>query len=144
MKEETTYTLWNRATDQYKDFSEGAAIEICQSADTHAGPWGEWVNVPDTQESFVSFELSQHGYDPDPSEEQKFREVGKWWNDKSINLVEKDGSVYALNGWNGESYTDSWKCSGKHNMDASTETYNVKPIYKQVGEEFELVDYEIK
>ena len=30
------------------------------------------------------------------------KEVGYWWNDKSIELVEIDGEVYALYGWNGE------------------------------------------
>jgi len=75
--------------------------------------------------------------------EKNFKEVGKWWNSQEIDLIEKDGAVYALNGWNGESYTESWKCSGEHNMDA-TGSYDIRPVYNQLGEdEFEVVDYEI-
>lgn len=93
---ETTYTLWDRTTDQHRGFSEGAALEICQSADTHTGPWGywghnvdlvlisetgdddpvieairhrgEWVTIPADQGAHIDHELSQHGYDPDPAE----------------------------------------------------------------------------
>lgn len=41
--------------------------------------------------------------------ENNFKEVGAWWNDSNIDLVEIDGTVYALNGWNGEEFTDCWK-----------------------------------
>lgn len=64
-----------------------------------------------------------------------FKQVGTWWNDHSIELVElADGEVYALNGWNGEEYTGCWKCSGEYNMDASTEEYILRPIYDTTTE----------
>lgn len=73
-----------------------------------------------------------------------FKTVGRWWNDKSIELVEIDGEVYALYGWNGEEFTKSWKCTGDYYMDASKEEYTVKPIYEEVDEdEFEIIDYEV-
>lgn len=74
----------------------------------------------------------------------KFKKVGTWWNDKDIELVEINDTVYALHGWNGEEYTSCWKCSGKYLMDASKEVYCVRPIYKNIGDDFfELVRYEI-
>lgn len=64
---------------------------------------------------------------------------GRWWNGDQ-ELIEKNGEVYALNGWNGESYTDSWKCVGEHHMEASQESYTITPIYDEIGD---AVDYEI-
>ena len=69
-----------------------------------------------------------------------FKHAGYWWNDKSIELVEIDGEVYALNGWNGEAYLSAWKCTGEHFMDASEEEYRITPIY---NDELELVGYEV-
>ena len=45
-----------------------------------------------------------------------FKDAGNWWNDSSIQQIEKDGSVYALHGWNGEVYEECWKCTGKHKL----------------------------
>ena len=73
-----------------------------------------------------------------------FKEVGTWWNDSSIHLIEKDGNVYALAGWNGESYYNSWKVI-EDGLTASEEEYIITPIYKQLGEDdFEVIDYEIR
>ena len=70
--------------------------------------------------------------------------AGYWWNDKSIELVEIDGEVYALYGWNGEEYGNCWKCTGEFLMDASEEEYTLKPIYEEVAEgEWEIVNYEV-
>lgn len=70
--------------------------------------------------------------------------VGRWWNDKSIELVEIDGEVYALYGWNGEVYGNCWKCTGEFLTDASKEEYTLKPVYKEVAEdEREIVNYEV-
>ena len=74
-----------------------------------------------------------------------FKTVGAWWNDKSIELVEIDGEVYALNGWNGEQFNNCWKCTGEHYMDASEEEYVIIPDYEEVSEdEFEIVGYEVR
>lgn len=75
---------------------------------------------------------------------KNFKEVGRWWNDSSIELIEKDGAIYALAGWNGEKYYNCWKCTGEFNMDTSEEEYIITPVYNQVNDnEFEIVDYEI-
>ena len=72
------------------------------------------------------------------------KEAGYWWNDKSIELVEIDGSVYALYGWNGEEYGNCWKCTGEFLTEASKEEYTLKPVYKDVAEdEWEIVNYEV-
>lgn len=72
------------------------------------------------------------------------KEAGYWWNDKSIELVEIDREVYALNGWNGEEYGNCWKCTGEFLTEASKEEYTLKPVYKEVDEdEWEIVNYEV-
>lgn len=74
-----------------------------------------------------------------------FKNVGTWWNNRDIDLVEIEGAVYALHGWNGETYLHSWKCSGEFNTDASEEEYAITPIFKQIEEdEFEVVGYEVR
>lgn len=70
---------------------------------------------------------------------KNFKEAGKWWNGGQ-DQIEKDGKIYALYGWNGESYTDSWEVIDRTE---AGERFDIKPIYEQVGAEFEIVDYEI-
>ena len=73
-----------------------------------------------------------------------FKNVGNWWNDRGIELVEIDGTVYALNGWNGEKYLECWKCTGEFNNEASEEKYHITPISEEIAEdEFEIVGYEV-
>ena len=75
---------------------------------------------------------------------EKFEVVGKWWNDKNIELVKIDNEVYALNNWNGESYLNCWKCSGKYFTEASKEEYIIIPKYEEIEEEnFQLIGYEV-
>lgn len=76
-----------------------------------------------------------------------YKSIGRWWNDSNIELVEIENEVYALAGWNGESYNNSWKCSGACYTEASKEKYNITPVYKLVykdldGEgEYIIIDY---
>lgn len=75
---------------------------------------------------------------------KNFKEVGTWWSNKNISLVEIDNTTYALHGWNGEVYLDCWACTGEFNMDDSEEEYHIAPLYKEVaGDEYEIVGYEI-
>jgi hypothetical protein len=60
---------------------------------------------------------------------KNYEKVGKWWSDKNIELVRIDGVVYALIGWNGESYNNCWICRGISLIAASVEEYDIKPIY---------------
>lgn len=78
---------------------------------------------------------------------KNFKTVGTWWNDKSIELVDIEGDVYALNGWNGEKYMNAWKCTGEDYMDASEEEYVITPVYNDKEDEFgvyEIVGYEVE
>jgi len=78
---------------------------------------------------------------------KNFKNVGNWWNDKSIELVDIEGDVYALNGWNGEKYMNAWKCTGEDYMDASEEEYIISPVYSDKEDEFgvyEIVGYEVE
>jgi|GEM_PF-1989084 len=43
-----------------------------------------------------------------PDSSPFFRVVGKWWEDKTVEIIEKDGIYYGLKGWNGESFADSF------------------------------------
>lgn len=70
--------------------------------------------------------------------------VGTWWNDANIDLVEIDGCVYALYGWNGEKFTSCWKCTGEFHTEASGEEYSIRPVHKEVSkDEWEIVGYEV-
>jgi DNA-binding Xre family transcriptional regulator len=78
---------------------------------------------------------------------KNFKNVGSWWNDKSIELVDIEGTVYALNGWNGEKYMNAWKCTGEDYMDASEEEYIITPVYSDEENEhgvYEIVGYEVE
>lgn len=67
--------------------------------------------------------------------------IGTWWNDRNIDLVEVEGRIYALSGWNGECYLKCWECTGEYNMDASKEEYILSPIY---GESDNIINYEVQ
>jgi hypothetical protein len=74
-----------------------------------------------------------------------FKEIGHWpyWPD--IPMVEIDGEVYALNGWNGEKYLHCWRCTGQCYMYPSEEEYEIMPICEEISEdEWEVVDYDVR
>lgn len=74
-----------------------------------------------------------------------FKNVGNWWANREIELVEIEGTVYGLNGWNGEKYTESFKVTDEDHTEASEEEYSITPQYKEVGEdEYELTGYEVQ
>lgn len=73
-----------------------------------------------------------------------FKSVGCWWSNKEIELVEIDGKVYALDGWNGESYLNAWECTGEGYTDASEQQYTITPVTNEADDgEYETVDYEV-
>lgn len=69
------------------------------------------------------------------------KNIGTWWNSRNIDLVEVDGKVYALHGWNGEEYRDCWECLGENHMDAG-ENYCLRPIHRFEVEEIDLEELE--
>ena len=80
-----------------------------------------------------------------------YKTVGTWWNDKNVELVELNGRVFALNGWNGEEFTECWECFGEHHMDSGAEHYTLRPVLRGIGEpdedgscdQYETIDYEL-
>lgn len=66
------------------------------------------------------------------------KNVGTWWNDKNIDLVEIDGRIFALYGWNGSKYCNCWECVG---LDAGDERYILTPQY---DDEFNVVNYDVE
>ena len=72
--------------------------------------------------------------------------VGNLWNDNSIEIMEKDGQMFALYGWNGEAWCDCWEVADERGIDQiGTATYIVTPVYAEVAEdEFEIIDYEVR
>lgn len=71
---------------------------------------------------------------------KNFKNVGHWWADKSIGLIEINGKVYALSGWNGEKYLECWECTGEDLMDAGEEEYILVPNYDSFGD---VISYSI-
>lgn len=68
----------------------------------------------------------------------KIRHIGFFWRDQSIELVEINGTVYALNGWNGEEYTDGWVCYPPYFTEASEDSYTLRPVYRFEDEVIDL------
>jgi len=77
---------------------------------------------------------------------KNFKIIGTWWNDKTIPLARINGEVYALSGWNGESYGHCWKCLGEFFMDASAEEYEIEEVclVNPDNGEVEVAGYNVK
>ena len=52
-----------------------------------------------------------------------------FWLNTDIEIVNIDGELYALNGWNGEKYLHCWQCADKWNADPSGKEYEIAPVY---------------
>lgn len=68
--------------------------------------------------------------------------VGTWLFDKSIELVELQGEVYALAGWDGEKYGACWKCTGPGYMYDAPGRYTLTPVYRFEAEHIDLSQLE--
>lgn len=74
---------------------------------------------------------------------KNFEAAGRWWNDRGIELIKKEGKTYALYGWNGEIYGDCWDVL-EDGLTAGEKKFTIREIYCEIDEEeFEIVDYEI-
>ena len=77
--------------------------------------------------------------------EKNFEYVGIWWNSNDIEMYRIGTEVFALNGWNGDKYTECWKCSGIGNMDASVQRYEITPVYEEIEEDdYKLIGFEVR
>lgn len=67
--------------------------------------------------------------------------VGSLWNNRDIKIVEVDGELFAVNGWNGESYRDCWKVLDVEGLEqADDKEYILTPVYiDDVIVDFEVV-----
>lgn len=54
--------------------------------------------------------------------------IGKWQN-TDIDVAWIDGTLYALNGWNGEKYLHCWKCVDRFTADPGGAEYEIAPVY---------------
>ena len=72
--------------------------------------------------------------------------IGNLWNEINIEIVEIDGKMYALHGWNGEYYGHCWEVLDKHGHDKpdTDVEYSIIPIYED-GEDgdFTVIGYEL-
>lgn len=118
--------MWGLSPDHVK--------KLCRDGDVQAKKIGNSWAVLKNQEN-----PKQRGR----KKMKNFKTVGNWWADKEIELVEIDGKVYALNGWNGEKYIDCWEAIGEDHAEASEEKYEITPISEEVDGDFETVGYEV-
>lgn len=72
------------------------------------------------------------------------KNIGYLWNDKNIEIVEVDGEMYALYGWNGEAYYNCWKVLDAQGLDRVEEDteYILKPVIQGVGTPDEEGNYD--
>ena len=74
------------------------------------------------------------------------KKVGYLWNDKDLEIIEQDGEMYVLYGWNGEAYYNCWKVLDSQGLDRVEEDveYTLIPVYEEIEEdEYIIVRYEI-
>ena len=73
--------------------------------------------------------------------------MNTWFENKEIEVVEITGKWYALNGWNGEIYTDCWETEEPTygiSCDVLEDNITIKPVYKEIEEDnFEITRYEV-
>lgn len=55
--------------------------------------------------------------------------VALWWTGDNIEIYEIDGELVALYGWNGEQWTDCWRCTDRYTA-ADDERLTVRPTYR--------------
>ena len=66
--------------------------------------------------------------------------VGYWSGEHDyIEMVEVDGGIYALSGWNGEKFTNCWKCIDEWTVDPDEPgRFVATPVYRFQVEEIDL------
>lgn len=69
--------------------------------------------------------------------------LGKFWNDKNLEVYEIDGRNIVLNKWDGEKYFECFELA-ENLIDIIDNQIEVKPIYKEVEEDkYDIVGFEI-
>lgn len=70
------------------------------------------------------------------------------WNNNNIEVVKIDNCWYALDGWNGEKFTDCWE-TDENTISIDNDTiYEAIPLYSYVDNEepceWEIIGYDIR
>ena len=66
---------------------------------------------------------------------KNYTHYGYWWANTSIELVKIGSRVFALNGWDGESFKLCWECQNYFPLDGLMAVknknieYNLRPVY---------------
>lgn len=56
------------------------------------------------------------------------------WNNKNIEVVKIDNCWYALDGWNGEKYTDCWRVDDNtFYIEEDNARYTAEPVYSPIA-----------
>lgn len=66
-------------------------------------------------------------------------EIKYYWNNGDVPMVEIDERLFALHGWNGETWLKCWECLDKWTA-ASEKTFEIRPVYRF---EIEEIDFEM-
>ncbi|MEB9926279.1 hypothetical protein P4K71_26420 [Bacillus cereus] len=61
-----------------------------------------------------------------------------------MKLIKINDNVFALNGWDGDSYTDSWECIGESYKDVSKERFDILPRYFRVSSAIAFLSYQVE
>lgn len=80
----------------------------------------------------------------EPGDFEKIEATDRFWNDRNRNLemVKISGEWYLLDGWNGWTYTNCWKCTGRDGLHrADNDLYQLTPAQVGIGEPDEDGDY---
>lgn len=65
-------------------------------------------------------------------------EIKYYWNNGDVPMVQINEKLFALYGWNGETWLRCWECLDKWTA-ASEKTFEIRPVYRF---EVEEIDFE--
>lgn len=68
----------------------------------------------------------------------KLEYVGTWERGREIKVYNIDGELVALSGWNGEIYTDCWKCKNLYEPSEGFKPCYARPVYRYDIEAFDI------
>ena len=69
--------------------------------------------------------------------------LGRFWNDRDIEIYNINGRNIALHGWNGEKYLNCYELSSNL-IDIIKENIEVIPEYEEIDEDnYKIVNYKI-
>lgn len=72
--------------------------------------------------------------------------VGKLWNNREIGIISDGKNYFALYNWDGYAWIDCWHVLDKQGLNRSEDntTYRVYPVYEEVEDGYNIVDYDVE